>query len=194
MDQVGKELEQNNYSGIPYGVRIMEVNIQLTPSPGVTSAPDQSNTGTVVGFTVKEGNISNYDEKKQVDTNILASIIRGLGGFLTSIGDLINFGNQKALNYLNTTAPCGLADKALGEDNPNCKDGKIVFNENETDKLAESSNTKVLGIMNMGPMEKGLDLGYCMQMPYGSGDCLKNNTPYFNTQPALISITITPTP
>ncbi len=193
-DQVGKELEKINYSEIPYGVRLMEGNIQISPSPGVTSAPIQSNdTKTVEGYMVKEGNASSYEEKKQVDNNIIASFFRGISDLLTSIGDLFNFGNQKAANVLNTMAPCGLSDKALGVDNPNCKDGKIVFNESNDRKQIAIDDTKVLGIINMSPMEKGLDLGYCSQMPYGIGDCLKNNTPFSNTQASKTSLTITPT-
>lgn len=194
-DQVGKELEKINYSEIPYGVRMMEGNIQLSPSPGITSAPIQSGDSEMVKeYMVKEGNSRTYEEKKQVDNNIIASFLRGIGNMLTSIGDLFNFGNQKAANLLNTIGPCGLSDKALGVDNPNCKDGKVVFNNNNgTEKLSESENTKVLGIMNNSPMEKGLDLGYCAQMPYGTGDCFKNNTPFSNTQPSKSSITVTPT-
>ena len=81
---------------------------------------------------------------------------------------MFNFGNQKAANLLNTIGPCGLSDRALGVDNPNCKDGKVVFNNNDTEKLSEDNNTKVLGIMDGSPMEKGLDLGYCSQLPYGT--------------------------
>lgn len=194
-DQVGKELENINYSEIPYGVRMIDAKIQITPSPGVTSPPVQSDSEMVKGYMVKAGNISSYEEKKQVDNNIFESIIRGLGSLITSIGDLFNFGNQKALNVLNTMAPCGLPDKALGADNPNCKNGQIVIDGKITPIAEKTGETKVLGsIINMAPMEKGLDLGYCSQLPYGTGDCLKNNTPFSNTQPAIIPSTITPTP
>jgi hypothetical protein len=191
-DKVGKELEKINYSEIPYGVRMTEVNITIVPSPGITSIPVQGEAKTVEGYMVKEGNSRTYEESKQVDNNILASFLRGIADLFTSIGNLFNFGNQKAANLLNTIGPCGLSDRALGVDNPNCKDGKVVFNNNDTEKLSEDNNTKVLGIMDGSPMEKGLDLGYCSQLPYGTGDCLKNNTPFTNIQQTRTSLTVTP--
>lgn len=192
-DQIGRELENINYSEIPYGVKMMNANIQITPTPGVTSVPLEGKTKLIEGHIVKEANLEPYVKEKQVDNNIFASILRGLGNFFTSIGDLFNFGNQKAVNWVGTMAPCGVADKALGTENPNCKNGKIVINDNGIDMIAENDDTKVLGIINTAPMDKSLDMAYCMQMPYDTGDCLKNNTPFSNFQPTNTSLTITPT-
>ncbi|MCL4339346.1 hypothetical protein M1271_06690 [Patescibacteria group bacterium] len=190
-DTLGNQLQDIYKSSLPLEVMISPIVTPTVTSEGsysvnksdFTVQSDSGNSGSIfdflkpaIGYKVNNTLRIPQSGNKYITTDLQSSIINLIGGLSEFIRGLLGYSNQFASEFVERSLPPCTNLTAVDLNNSECG-------------TKESSNTTVntqsVGIFDTKDSkstENGLDTQYCLNLPFGVGNCTQSNVLYTTSQ------------